>query len=165
MPNWCSSTLDITGPKDEIQSIIQTNLNFEKILPTPIDLIPDTCVCSEMTEFQMQSNLATYGYETWYGWCIENWGTKWSANNVVLERFNDTTIQATMDTAWSLPLEILKKISVDHPNCTLNIDCEEESGFFVGDCTILNGEIIEDNIHEPSREEMIQRGMIDEEDE
>ena len=65
-----------------------------------------------------------------------------------------------MDTAWSLPLEILKKLSADNPNCTISIDCEEESGFFVGDCTILNGEIIEDNIHEPSRDEMIQRGMI-----
>jgi len=110
MPNWCCSTLDITGPKDEIKSIIQTNLDFEKILPTPADLDSDTCVCSKMTEFQMQSNLATYGHELlWYDWCVENWGTKWPANNVELEVINDTAIQVTMDTAWSLPLEILKK--------------------------------------------------------
>ena len=164
MPNWCSSTINITGPKEEIQSVADTNLDFEKILATPADLIPDTYDEIGMTEFAKQSNLATYGYEDWYWWCVNNWGTKWSANNVVLEMLNDTTLQVTMDTAWALPLEILKKISADHPNCTLCIDCEEESGSFVGDCTILGGVVIEDNIHEPTREEMIQRGMIDEDD-
>jgi len=158
MPNWCFSTLDITGPKDEIKSIAATELDFEKILSTPADLDSETCVCSMMTEFQMQSNLATYGYENWYWWCVENWGTKWTAEITNLEQ-SDSDIQAEMITAWSLPMEILKKLSADNPNTTIHIvDCEEESGCFVGDCKILNGEIIEDNIHEPSREEMIERG-------
>ena len=104
MPNWCCSTIDITGPKDEIQSIADTNLDFEKILPTPTDLSPETYDKLGMTEFQKQANLAVYGYEDWYWWCVNNWGTKWPANNVVLEMFNDTTLQATMDTAWSFTL-------------------------------------------------------------
>lgn len=160
MPNWCFSTLDITGPKDEIKSIVATELDFEKILPTPVDLDSETCVCSMMTEFQRQANLAIHGCEDWYDWCVSNWGTKWTAENLELAMINDTTIQVTMDTAWSLPIPLLKKLSAEHPNTTISLDCEEEAGFFVGDCTILNGCIIEDNIHEPSREEMRQRGML-----
>ena len=73
MPNWCFSTLDITGPKDEIKSIAETQLDFEKILPTPADLIPDTYDEIGMTEFQRQANLAIHGCEYWYDWCVSNW--------------------------------------------------------------------------------------------
>jgi|APSaa5957512535_1039671.scaffolds.fasta_scaffold289039_2 hypothetical protein len=37
-------------------------------------------------------------------------------------------------------------------------------GFFVGDCKIINGEIVEDNIHEPTKEELQERDMLCEEE-
>ena len=161
MPNWCHSILEITGPEDEIKSIADTDLDFERILPIPTDLIPDTHDSFGMTEFQTQSNLAIHDYESWYSWCIDKWGTKWTPSNKEFAVQNSTTIHVTMDTAWSLPLELLKKVSIDNPHTTIHIiDCEEEAGFFVGDCKILNGKIIEDNIHEPSEEELQDRGML-----
>ena len=160
MPNWCYSTLEITGPKDEIKSIADTKIDFEKILPTPADLIPDTYDAFGMTEFQNQSNQAIYGCESWYEWHIQNWGTKWCAKITHMEQ-SDSTIRAEMQTAWSLPLELLKKLSVENSNTTIHVvDCEEESGSFVGDCKIFNGEIIEDSIHEPTKAELSERGLI-----
>lgn len=166
MPNWCHSILEITGPKDEIDSIADTKLDFEKIMPTPADLIPYTSDSFGMTQFQEQSNLATYGYESWYDWRLNNWGTKWNPEQPELTKRDSKTIDASMDTAWSLPLELLKKLSSEHPNTTIRIvDCEEEAGFFVGSCAILNGEIIKDNIHEPTKDELRERGMLYEEEE
>lgn len=170
MPNWCSSTLEITGPENEIKSIVDTELDFEKILPTPADLSPETYDKLGMTEFQRQANLAVYGCEDWYDWHISNWGTKWNPTSENRHKritlVNPGKIDVELITAWSLPLNLLVKVSKDHPNTTIHIvDCEEEAGFFVGDCKILNGEIIEDNIHEPSQEELRDRGMLDEEEE
>ena len=165
MPNWCHNVLKITGPKDEIQSIVNTQLDFEKIFPTPADLIPDTCDKFGMTEFQKQANLIVYGHESWYGWRVVNWGTKWNPSETVITQSDTKTIDVVMNTAWSPPLKLLKKLSVEHPSTTIRIvDCEDEGGFFVGDCTILSGEIIEENIHEPTDHELRERGMLCEDD-
>ncbi len=161
MPNWCYSVLDISGPKDEIESIANTRLDFEKILPTPTDLIPDTYDSFGMTEFQEQANLAIYGCKSWYDWRLANWGTKWNPDEIEFTQDTLKTIRASMSTAWSLPMGLLRKLSSDHPHTTIHIvDCEEEAGFFVGDCTILNGDIIHNGIHEPTRDELRERGML-----
>lgn len=165
MPNWCNIHLEITGPKSEIKAIADTELDFEKILPTPEDLIPDTYDDFGITEFQEQANIATYGYKSWYEWRLKNWDTKWNACNKSISMQDLNTIDVVMDTAWSLPLGILKKLSKDNPKSTIHIvDCEEEAGFFVGSLMIANGEIIEDDIHEPSIQELTKRGMIDEDE-
>ena len=161
MPNWCESILKITGPKDEIASIAATGLDFEKILPTPADLIPDTYDTLGIPEFQKQANLAIYGYKSWYMWRVDNWGTKWTAADKELSMSDPQTIHVIMNTAWSLPVELLLKLSQDHPNTTIQIvDCIEEAGFFAGDAKIQNGEIIEDNIHTPTKKELLDRGML-----
>ena len=161
MPNWCHSTLEITGPKNEIASIIQTELDFEKILPTPEDLLFGTM--SRLSEFQRQTNIAVFGYEDWYWWRVDNWGTKWTGN-ISDTHYSPEKINLTMDTAWSLPMELLQKLSVENPNVIIHIiDCEEESGEFVGSCKVQNGKIIEDNIHTPSTEELRDRDMLCEE--
>ena len=185
MPNWCYSTLKITGPKDEITSIAETELDFEKILPTPAELFPETQddhetieypkdvkievpAVSSFTEFQKQANRATYGHESWHPWRLANWGVKWPASNKELSMTDPQTINVTMSTPWGLPTEILQKLSKDHPNVTIEIvDCEEEAGFFVGSATIKGGKTVKDDIHDPTEGELRERGMMcdDSEDE
>ena len=161
MPNWCHTCLEMTGPKEEITSIAETQLDFEKILPTPADLIPETHGDYVMTEQQEQENIQKYGHKDWYGWCVDNWGTKWTASDRKMRRLDPQTIHATMNTAWSIPVELLQKLSRDHPNVEIKIaDCEEESGAFVGSAIIKNGETVECNIHKPTRRELVKRGMI-----
>ena len=39
MPNWCYNEIEIQGPFNEIESIMQTECDFQKILPTPQELL------------------------------------------------------------------------------------------------------------------------------
>ena len=164
MPNWVFSVLEITGPKDEVASIAEIDFDFEKFLPIPADLDCGWPGKPDLTDSQKQANLAIYGHESWYTWCIENWGTKWSPSEVTQTMSDDgKTLDATMNTPWGLPMQALSKLSQNHPNTIIRItDCEEEAGFFVGSCAWLNGELIEDTIHEPTKRELIKRGMLDE---
>jgi len=49
-----------------------------------------------------KSNVDKYGHKSWYGWCTENWGTKWSvsAEDIVVEDLGNY-MRLTFNTAWS----------------------------------------------------------------
>ncbi len=163
MPNWVFSQLKITGPKEQIEKILATGLDFEKILPTPpeLDEVDGFSTPKSDEEAEHRAALTSkYGHDNWYDWRLEKWGTKWIAE-VKMHDSTDTKIQADLVTAWSLPVGILRHLSRIHPDVTIRIvDSEEEAGFFVGGMTISNGDVTEDNIHKPSREELRCRGMI-----
>ncbi len=186
MPNWCYITLEITGPEKEIDSIMRSGLDFEKILPTPKKLIAHNSALKELflrlvakirgdkwymevahlTESQMAANLAEYGHEYWYSWRMENWGVKWNPKDGHndIKRVSPVKIEAALITSWGVPLKILQHISRSHPNTEIHItDCEEESGEFVGSLKILNGEVVEDTVHKPTECELRERNMLCEE--
>jgi len=163
MPNWCYSSIEFEGPENEIKEILKTEIDFEKICPTPKELFNLEEIPEKTRISAEKENIKKYGHANWYDWRVANWGVKWNptGKHKTITLTSPTKINATIITAWGLPLVILKKISLMNPQTIIKIiDCQEEAGFFVGDCTILNGCIIEDNIHEPSREEMRQRGML-----
>ncbi|NBO26342.1 MAG: hypothetical protein EBU96_06045 [Actinobacteria bacterium] len=53
-------------------------------------------------------NLKKYGHKDWYGWCIENWGTKW---NSYWTNWSEDGSSVTFCTAWSPPEPILQKMA------------------------------------------------------
>jgi len=168
MPNWCYSELQFEGSEGEIKKLFETDLDFEKIAPMPNDFDTAELSKSEIKQREKQ-NKKKYGHADWYSWALKNWGVKWNPTrenqHKEVELESPTKITAQLTTAWGLPLAILKKISLVYSSVTVSIiDCEEEAGFFVGSLTIKNGEITEDNIYEPTKKEMIKRGMMDEED-
>ena len=57
-------------------------------------------------------NAFWYGHTTWFGWCCENWGTKWNSSG--LERIDDDTI--AFNTAWSNPEPIISVLSAQYPD-------------------------------------------------
>jgi hypothetical protein len=62
---------------------------------------------------QAKKQLAAFkecGYENWYGWCCDNWGTKWNASSPVIL---DGNIE--FDTAWSMSLPIAEKLAEMFP--------------------------------------------------
>lgn len=91
MPNWCDNKIEITGKAEDIKTIYEAKMSFEKLCPKPKDL---------------------EGNDWWY-WCIANWGTKWDIvdedgdvnDNFALEMLNETTLKADFLTAWSPPCE------------------------------------------------------------
>ena len=53
--------------------------------------------------------LDKYGAYDWYDWCVKNWGTKWTAQEVEIEtRDGETSI--FFETAWSFPEPIFDRL-------------------------------------------------------
>lgn len=72
------------------------------------------------------SNAENYGYETWYDWRINNWGTKWNAGDCSI---SDNTVIFT--TAWSAPENIYRKLS--ESGCDFSAEYADENiGFNTG---------------------------------
>lgn len=55
-------------------------------------------------------NIRLYGHADWYGWCNENWGTKWNASETCVSMC-DGTLVVYFNTAWSSPIPALVSLS------------------------------------------------------
>ena len=83
MPNWCDNTLNIS------------NTDKSKIDALEAEL--------QKKDSEFLKHLRPYEGEWDYGWCVENWGTKWDANVVDYFRDGDNNISITFETAWGPP--------------------------------------------------------------
>jgi hypothetical protein len=95
MPNWCANNAEFNN--DDVAEVakLEAHLKF-------------------LDEKKSDDNieLGLFGYfvprpddqeENWYGWNVENWGTKWEASIYSWEKLNDNCIRINFDTAWSPP--------------------------------------------------------------
>lgn len=124
MPNYCNNQLTLASGKDILsvlnpyltlkgEDIIGCNeydFDFHKIIPEPKEEEED---------------------ENWYGWRVQNWGTKWEGYN---GQFNEDHTTFTFNTAWSPPLPVIKKLA-ELTGKTLVLEYIEEGMFFCGKYT------------------------------
>ena len=109
MPNWCDNQVTITGPNsviDQIEKIVKEDdshentglLNF--FHPMPKQLEGTTSPSSSADKPQPMVE----GFDCWYDWRCENWGTKWDCNEFYgVDRQGDT-ISFGFSSAWSPPI-------------------------------------------------------------
>ena len=71
------------------------------------------------------SAITKYGYKSWYGWSVDNWGTKWNACDSYFDD-PDNPKWVSFETAWSYPEPIIKKIMADNPGCYIEFVWEDE---------------------------------------
>ena len=90
---------------------------------------------------QAWNNLLQYGKATWYGWCTDNWGTKWNAYG-----FDEAQPLATSDdvlafqTAWNAPHPVMKAFSAKYPAIRMeHWWADEDVGFNCGKRIYENG--------------------------
>jgi len=123
MPNWCSNTLILEHDDPEMIKRAETAFAEGKLLeefcPVPKDLHivagrvgddndPDQIKLHEQT----MQNLSTYGYATWYDYCVNEWGTKWDVGDA--DGINEVTansITVYFDSAWAPPVEAYNKLT------------------------------------------------------
>lgn len=82
-------------------------------------------------------NILTYGSDTWYDWCCENWGTKWNACEPYVGE-NSISFQ----TAWSVADPILEAFAYicDEHNVTFEGEyADEDRGSNAGHISSDNG--------------------------
>lgn len=90
-----------------------------------------------------QRLLEEYGANSWYDWCVLNWGTKWSAYNTGEWEMGDGIAKIWYATAWSPATRFLEQASEKFPNLTFKHIFADECGGFVGYEIIKNGDVIE----------------------
>ena len=129
MPNYVRNILRING--ENVQAVRDfvrgpySVFDFNQIIPEPEN-------CSD-----------------WYGWRVENWGTKWNAIDaeIIADGFN-------FDTAWAAPLSVIKKLSALFPKITFNLTwADDDAGQNCGQITYENGD--ESDWYYPDRTEEV----------
>ena len=115
MPNWCNNNATIELPTskeaDAFEAVLINRENwFEYFKPMPA------------------------GIEDWYGWSIENWGTKWGPDSTSYER-TGMSFSIQFDTAWSPPIGLYETIN---DTCSIDAGFSEVGMAFEG--TYNNGE-------------------------
>lgn len=147
MPNWTATILTITG--EGVEKFIdavrgETNLDFNTLCPMPEDIGDD-----------------------WYDWSCRNWGSKWNAAHVGNWELVNNQAKIRYDTAWSVSTPFFLTVSKLFPDLEFYQIFADEGGWFVGDHTICNGEISENNYKWTSGKGIAIRKLLDyfEEDE
>ena len=88
----------------------------------------------------------------WYNFNNREWGTKWDVAVAHDEEYPDTYMEDTVNgenhvvyynfnTAWSVPVPALKKLSAQYPTLLFTLSYEEETGWG-GEMEFLRGEVI-----------------------
>jgi Ferredoxin-like domain in Api92-like protein len=98
MPNHITNIFKITGPRNQINSIIgnsESDFTFKNTVPHPPE--------ADNTDNSENS-------WDWYNWQINNWGTKWDAYETVfcMNDIDEDYAELNFQTAWSAPYEWLK---------------------------------------------------------
>jgi hypothetical protein len=111
MPNWCNNHLTLTH---EDPAMIQRAYDalergefLSEFIPVPKELSEATA--NFTTNEQL---LEKHGYSDWYGFCTNEWGTKWdtgeAGNNDIHP--DGKMLTAGFDTAWSPPIAAYEKL-------------------------------------------------------
>jgi hypothetical protein len=96
MPNWVINELTLTGPSKLLRKIAHTDFDFEVIYPKPADI------------------------SDWCTWAIANWGTKWSAHDIVITyTVGSDSMKILCRTAWGPPHGLLMYLTQKYPKLSI----------------------------------------------
>ena len=147
MPNYCNNNIVITGPNsviDKIEKIANGDKGdlLQYFYPMP-EALKDTTAplpkdATKEEKAKAKENLKKYGYDNWYDWRVENWGTKWD----IMEFYNinrkeigedESEISFGFDTAWAPALGAYEKFIDENSNCSLKAYYYEPGCDFMGE--------------------------------
>ena len=118
MPNWCNNTVTFVGEKEDIQKFAafleekEGKEWFDYFYPCPKEL---------------------YENDEWYGWCVENWGTKWNCDANDWSISDDgTELSFWFDSAWGPPIGLYEFVE-EYTKLQVNAYYHEEGMQFVGE--------------------------------
>ena len=157
MPNWCNNTITLTGPKEKITAIYnkakKDDALLQQLKPMPKELEGTTSPAP--TEGEPQPSID--GFDNWYDWRVENWGTKWDVDMDGLELSDDgTTINGWFDSAWSPPIHAYEYFLTENEDCSISSLYYEGGMDFAGkwedfaDMTVTPGDFTADEMEDPN---------------
>ena len=143
MPNWCNNSINISGSTETIKALWdEANkegsglLNAMKPMPKELD---------GTTSPTPQEGQAGYkgpqpkidGFDNWYDWRVQNWGTKWDIDPGEGLEFTDNgdgtaQISGWFESAWAPPIQAYDTFLDDMDGCSLTADYHEPGMDFAG---------------------------------
>jgi hypothetical protein len=161
MPNWTENDLTVSGniiQQDRMAIEIKTDENifdFNKIIPYPEGYREQDKIAEEWEKEHPQDwgNLdrPKNGYNSGgYGWCCNNWGTKWNACETVFVK-RDRSLAYFFNTAWSPPEPIIRKLSEIYPKLKFTLKYYEQGCGFSGKLVCKGGDVLEDTCNHAYR--------------
>ena len=143
MPNWCNNSINISGSTETIKTLWdEANregsglLNAMKPMPKELD---------GTTSPTPQEGQAGYkgpqpkidGFDNWYDWRVQNWGTKWDIDPSEGLEFTDNgdgtaQISGWFESAWAPPIQAYDTFLDDMDGCSLTADYHEPGMDFAG---------------------------------
>jgi len=112
MPNWCNNTLELehNDPAmiERARAAMIRGEFLHEFIPVPEEL--RNTVADHTTN---EALVEKYGYSDWYGFCVNEWGTKWDIGG---NDYGSPTITedgkmiAGFDSAWAPPTTAMEKL-------------------------------------------------------
>jgi len=90
-----------------------------------------------------RDNIARHGHATWYGWCVEHWGTKWNAYHSEVTAREPGLASVEFQTAWAEPEPVVTRLSAKHPRVEVLHRFADEFLNFCGWRRYLRGRVVE----------------------
>jgi hypothetical protein len=157
MPNWCNNTITLTGHKEKITAIYakskEDNALIQQLKPMPEALEGTTSPAPKEGKVQPLVD----GFDNWYDWRVQNWGSKWDVDADNLELSEDgTTIEGWFDSAWAPPIHAYEYFLTDNEDCSIKSYYYEGGMDFGGlwedfaDAEVTMSDFTADEMEDPS---------------
>jgi len=115
---------------DQTAEVDNLRKKMEKLFDNELDQITATLIAN-----------AKCGYNNWYSWSYDHWGTKWNAYSQSIK--DDQCI--IFDTAWSTPYPLMITLSKKFPKNIFTIKyADEDIGKNCGMYVLQNGEVLQE---------------------
>jgi hypothetical protein len=153
MPNWCSNTLQISGDKEQLElfkqkSITKSGMDVDIFLMNGCIPMPEElAICEGLTPEQIVERRIKYGYDNWYDWRFENWGSKWDAQESYITE-EEELLTINFDTAWSPAIPYITQVAKMFPDLIFDLYFMETGEWFAGR-VFAKGEEVNEQYGEP----------------
>jgi hypothetical protein len=139
MPNWCLIGFTVMGDPAEVdrfKAMMITErpsesegkpvpfLDFGGIIPVPPEFEGRT------TERYADFGGSVPDEREFEAWAVENWGTKWDAQNLMLRRGEPGRVGFQFDTAWDFPFPVFDALADEFPTLVFRGSAIEDNKAF-----------------------------------
>ena len=91
--------------------------------------VPELIKLNNNTVEKCDKLKSDYGFDNWYDWCTNNWGTKWDTTADEYDYTIDgDRFEVQFQTAWSVPEKLLNQVQKDYPDLYIECLFMDESG-------------------------------------
>ena len=149
MPNWCFNDLTLyhedTSNIDEVVELLERQEadGYEG----------DTIFFNHFRPLPKEEE------ENWYGWHVENWGTKWDVSIQQWERQDDNSLWLQFDSAWGPPIAFYD--FMEENDWSVSAQYHECGQCFVGEYSSGDDNFIEYDFSDENWREGIPEDLIE----